>query len=117
MSVRACVLSRVRLLVTPLTVARQVPLSWDYPGKNTKSGLPFPPPEDLPKDSGIDPAALAWQVGSLPSSHLGSPMRTCNGGSYLVKGDWEASLRKCFIHSASSSYYVPSSIPALVVER
>ena len=27
--------SRVRLFVTPWTVARQAPLSWDSPGKNT----------------------------------------------------------------------------------
>ena len=28
-------LSSVRLFVTPETVARQAPLSWDSPGKNT----------------------------------------------------------------------------------
>ena len=60
-----------------------------FPRQKYWSGLPFPSPEDLPRDSGIEPAAPAWQADSLPLSHLGSPMRTCNGGNYLVKGDWE----------------------------
>ena len=31
---------------------------WDFPGKNTVSGLPFPSPGDLP-DPGIQPTSLA----------------------------------------------------------
>ena len=30
--------------------------TWDFPGKNTSIGLPFPPPEDLP-NPGIEPAS------------------------------------------------------------
>ena len=36
------------------------------------SGLPFPPPEDLP-DPGIKPTSPALQADSLPLSYLGSP--------------------------------------------
>ena len=36
------------------------------------NGLPFPAPGDLP-DLGIKPMSPAWQVDSLPLSHLGSP--------------------------------------------
>ena len=36
------------------------------------SGLPFPPPGDLP-DPGIEPTSPADQLDSLPLSHLGSP--------------------------------------------
>ena len=36
-----CVLSRVRLSVTPWTVAHQAPLSWNSPGKNTGVGSHF----------------------------------------------------------------------------
>ena len=43
---------------TPSTVARQAPLSMDSPGKEYWSGLPFPPPGDLP-DPGIQPAFCA----------------------------------------------------------
>ena len=37
------------------------------------SGLPFPPPEDLP-DPGIEPTSPALQADSLPLSHWGSPI-------------------------------------------
>ena len=36
------------------------------------SGLPFPPPGDLPNPD-IQGHLLRWQVDSLPLSHLGSP--------------------------------------------
>ena len=45
--------SRVRLLVTPWTVASQAPLSMRFPRQEYWSGLPFPPPGDLP-DPGIE---------------------------------------------------------------
>ena len=69
-----CVLSHVRLFVTPWTVARGAPLcSWDFPGKNT--GVGCPPPGDLP-DPGIEPTspvAPALQADSLPLSPPGKP--------------------------------------------
>ena len=49
-------LSRVRLFVTPWTVAHQAPLSLDFLGKNTR--VPFPPPGDLP-DPVIKPVSPA----------------------------------------------------------
>ena len=60
-------LSCVRLFVTPWTVARQTPLSMGFPRQKYWSGLPFPPPGDLP-----DPHLLPWQVDSLPLSHQGN---------------------------------------------
>ena len=36
-------------LVTPWTVAFQAPLSMGFPREEDWSGLPFPPPGDLPK--------------------------------------------------------------------
>ena len=51
-----CVLShfsRVRLLETPWTVARQAPLSVGFSRQESWSGLPCPPPGDLP-DPGIE---------------------------------------------------------------
>ena len=38
-------------------IALQAPLSMDSPGKNIGSGLPCPPPGDLP-DLGIKPTSL-----------------------------------------------------------
>ena len=43
----ACVLSRVRLFVTPWTVTHQAPLSMDSSRQEYRSRLPFPPPGNL----------------------------------------------------------------------
>ena len=45
--------SRVQLFVTFWTVACQAPLSLGFPRQEYWSGLPFPPPGDLP-DPGIE---------------------------------------------------------------
>ena len=68
----ACMLShfsRVRLFATPWTVVCQAPLSTGFPRQEYWSGLPCPPPEDLP-NPGIKPASPVLQVDSLPLSHL-----------------------------------------------
>ena len=49
--------SRVQLLVTAWTVARQVPLSVGFSRQEYCSGLPFPPPGDLP-NWGTKPQSL-----------------------------------------------------------
>ena len=59
----------------PWTTFRQAPLSMGFSRKEYWSGLPFPPPGDLP-DSGIQPGSLAspaLQADSFPLSHQGSP--------------------------------------------
>ena len=75
---RACVLSRfscVWLFATLWTVARQAPLSMGFSRQEYWSGLPCPPPGDLP-DPGIEPefpVAPTLQVDSVPLNHWGSP--------------------------------------------
>ena len=64
--------SCVPLFAIPWTVARQAPLSLGFSRQGYWSGLPFPPPGDLPHP-GIKPASLALQADSLPLSHLRSP--------------------------------------------
>ena len=66
--VRAQSLSHVQLFVIPWAGAHQVPLSMGFPRQEYWSGLPFPPPGDLP-DAGIKPTSRALQVDSLPLSH------------------------------------------------
>ena len=72
-----CVLShfsRVQLFAILWTVAHQASLLMGFPRQEYWSGLPFPPPSDLP-DPGIKPvppAAPALQADSLPLSHQGS---------------------------------------------
>ena len=59
-------------LVTPWTVAHQVPLSMGFSRQEYWSGLPFPSPGDLP-DPGIGPTSPALQADSLPPESPGKP--------------------------------------------
>ena len=64
----ACMLSRIRLFVTPWTVADQGLLPMGFSRQEYWSGLPFPPPRESfrPRD------CLHWQADSSVLSHLGS---------------------------------------------
>ena len=69
---------RAKLLQSCLTLCN--PKDYSPPGSSVHglsrqeywSGLPCPPPGDLP-DPGIEPRAPALQVDTLPLSHQGSP--------------------------------------------
>ena len=67
--------SCVRLFVAPWTVARQAPPSKGFPRQEYWSGLPCPPPRDLP-DPGLEPASLM------------SPAMT--GGFFTTSATWGA---------------------------
>ena len=62
----------IQLFVTPWTVACQATRSMGFSRQEYWSGLPFPPPGDLP-NPGIKSASSSLQVDSLPLSHEGSP--------------------------------------------
>ena len=66
MKVKVKSLSRVRLFVTPWTVAYQTPPSMGFSRQEYWSGLPFPSPGDLP-DPGIEPRSPALQADPLTS--------------------------------------------------
>ena len=71
----AQLLSRVRLLITPCTVAHQAPLSLEFSRQEHWSRLPFSSPVD-PPDPGIEPrspVSSALQVDSLPATPSGKP--------------------------------------------
>ena len=59
-------LSRVRLFVTPWTVAYQAPPSVGFSCQEYWSGLPFPSPGDLP-NPGIEPRSPALEADALTS--------------------------------------------------
>ena len=67
-------LSRVRLFVTPWTVAYQAPPSMGFSGQEYWSGVPFPSPGGLP-DPGTEPGSSALQADSLPSEPPGNPIQ------------------------------------------
>ena len=71
----AQLLSRVRFCATPHNIAHQAPLSKGFFRQEYWSGLPFPPPGDLP-NPGIEPespVSPAMQADSLTLCHLESP--------------------------------------------
>ena len=71
-----CPFSRVRLILTPWTVARQAPLFMGFSRQEYRSVLPFPPPGDLP-DIGMEsvaPASPALQVYSLTAEPPWKPL-------------------------------------------
>ena len=68
-------LSHVRLFAIPRTVARQPPLSTGFSRQEHWSGLPRPPPGDLP-NPGIGPTSLM------------SPALA--GGFSITSATWEA---------------------------
>ena len=81
-------LSWVRLFATPCTVAHQAPLCMGFSRQECWSGLPCPPPGDLPHP-GMEPM-------SLTSFALA-------GGFFTTSATWEASLlvRKVKVKSLS----------------
>ena len=74
--------SHIRLFVILWTVARQAPLSMGFSRQEYWSGLPYPPPEDLP-DPGIKPAS--------PKSPA------LAGGFFTTSTTWEAPVSVDFI--------------------
>ena len=83
----ACVFSLfscVRLFVTPWTVAYQAPLPMGFSRQECWSGLPCPPPEDLP-NSGIKPRSPTLQTDSLASEPPGKPENTGMGSLSLLQ--------------------------------
>ena len=76
--------SPVRLCVTLWTVACQAPLSLGFSRQDYWSGLPCPPPGDLP-NLGAEPMSLmtpALGDGILPLMPPGKPLQK----AYTVKG-------------------------------
>ena len=79
-------LSRVQLSGTLWTVALQAPLSMGFPRQEYWSGLPFPPPGDLP-DAGMETDSPALQVDFLlESSGWLGPSGTGSSTTVLPSG-------------------------------
>ena len=63
-------------------VAHQAPLSMEFSRQEYWSGLPFPPPGDLP-NPGTKPGSPAFQADALPSELPGKPKHEM-GVKYLL---------------------------------
>ena len=66
-------LSHVRLLATPWTVAYKAPQSMGFSRQEYWKGVPFPSPGDLP-NPGIEPESPTLQADALPSEPPGKPL-------------------------------------------
>ena len=65
-----CVLSHVQIFGILWTIASQAALSMEFSKQEYWTGLPFPPPGDLPNPR-IEPRSLVslhWQADSLPTA-------------------------------------------------
>ena len=65
-------------LLTPWAVDCQAHCLWDFPGKNTEVGCPFPSPGDLP-DPGLESRSPALQADSLLAEPPGKPFGSTKG--------------------------------------
>ena len=79
-----CLVSRVWLSATPWTAACQAALSMGF-RQEYRSGLPCPPPGDLP-DPGIKPRPPALWADPLPAEPPGQSMNTGVGSLSLLQG-------------------------------
>ena len=109
------VLSSVRHFPTPRTIARQAPLSMGFSRPEFWSGLPFPPPGDLP-DPGIEPASPALAGRFFTTAPPGKPHKRLLrrwSGAALARGLPLVSLHLAQgapgVSGASSWRDVPSS--------
>ena len=109
----ACVLSCVQLFVTPWTGAHQAPLSMRFPRQEYWSGLPFPPPGDLPdfRDQTRVSCISCIVGGFFTSESPGQVRRKKDRNSYRgegglggavinkesVEGNWEIRVQWFFI--------------------
>ena len=66
--------SRIRLFVTPWTIAYQAPQSMGFSRQECWSRLQFPSPGDIP-DPGIEPGSPTLRADALPSEPPGKPIR------------------------------------------
>ena len=97
-------LSFVRLFVTPLTVARQAPLSMELSRQGYCSGFPFATPGDLP-NPGIEPVSLvslALAGGFFTTEPPGKPIRKL-ALSRSRSGQGEVDIARAAWHMAAIS--------------
>ena len=73
--------------MTPWIIAHQVPLSVGFSRQEYWSGLPCPPPGDLP-NPGIKLRSPALQADSLQSGSSGNSKNTGVGGLSLLQGNF-----------------------------
>ena len=90
-------LSRVRLFATPWTAAFQAPLPMEFSRQEYWSGLPCPPPRDLP-NPGIKPRSPTLQADSLLSEPPGEPKDIQQVPNYTNREHRTGDVNLCFMY-------------------
>ena len=80
-------LSGIWLFETPWTIARQALCPWGFSRQEYWSGLPCPPPGDLP-NPWIESRCPALQADSFPSEPPGKPKNIVVGSLSLLQGNF-----------------------------
>ena len=91
-------LSRIQLSSTPWTARHQAPLSMGLSWQEYWSGLPFPPPGDLP-DPGIEPVSSNCRTlhcVSCTAGHQRSPKEICGKPTIVFFLKWVPTLKSGF---------------------
>jgi len=102
-------LSHVQLFATPWTVVHQAPLSMEFSRQEYGSGLPFPPPGDLP-DPGIEPGSPTLQADTLPSEPPGNTMKyysAIKGNEALIHATTWVNLESIRLNETSQTQKTP----------
>ena len=95
-------------VVSPWTIAHQVPLSMGFLRQAYGSVLPFPSPGDLP-DPGIEPGFLHYQEILYCLSHFDGSLPSTLGHLYLELGQMaieSAKKSKVFLYTSSYTVFV-----------
>ena len=84
--------------MTPWTVALQAPLSMGFSRPEYWSGLPCPPPGDLP-DPGIKPGSPVLAGRFFTMSHQGSPEISLEISKFMNQHSWAARRNTAMIQT------------------
>ena len=84
-AVRSVASVMLKLFATPWAIAHQAPVSMGFSRQEYWSGLPCPPPGNLP-NPGIEPRFPTLQADSVPSESPRKPKNTGVGILYLLQG-------------------------------
>ena len=98
-------LSRVRLFVTPSTVAHQAPPSMGFSRQEYWSGLPFPSPGDLP-DPGIELRSPTLQADALTSEPPGKPQEITIPAPKMFREELKWRLVQCLSQCINAKYSI-----------
>ena len=119
-----CVLSHVQFFATPWTVAHQAPLSMGFSRQEYWSGLPWPPPGDLP-DPGIELTSPALAGGFFITEPPGKPflldrfiewgllLGGCKEPSRCYRKRKESDAKICQFHALQSGMVISQDLPCL----